>query len=453
MRRGEKALFADPVFWAGFGLTGVFHLLNILNAFNPSVPSPGRVILAAPLFTSYPLNYLAWVQIHLRPELVGLGYLVPIDILFSAWFCFVALALVGLANHIRGYMIAGQPFFASQSAGSHVALGCWILYSGRKHIFSAYRSLLSRSKARETGEPIQPRLAALGLTVGLCGLLVFYRIAGMGWLPAACFVGFGLCFCLTYVRTRAETGTPVVWNFPLNQTKLSIVELLGSDAIGKQGEFRSQSVVCSLTFLELGMHYSLVGAQLESYQLADEVGLRRSGMLRVVFLAIIVGLAMSFWLHLTTYYDYGALVTEAATSYGGGRTLFSLWEYDKVTAWQTSPAVPDAGHRIAHLAGGAVTALLIVLRHIWPKWPIHPLGYAMTCSPLGAVNWAAAFGAWMFKASVLKLGGVRAYRKFLPAALGMALAHYFIAGVVYGIVAPWNPAAHEVLKQNVIWFS
>jgi hypothetical protein len=43
--------------------------------------------------------------------------------------------------------------------------------------------------------------------------------------------------------------------------------------------------------------------------------------------------------------------------------------------------------------------------------------------------------AWVLKGVLLKLGGVKIYREAVPLFMGLAIGHFFMAGVVWSLVA------------------
>ncbi len=80
-------------------------------------------------------------------------------------------------------------------------------------------------------------------------------------------------------------------------------------------------------------------------------------------------------------------------------------------------------------AGGLVMAMLMVARHHFIWWPLHPLGFVV--SPGWAMDniWFSVFLAWGIKVLVLKYGGPGVYAKTRPFFLGVVLGQFVVGGM------------------------
>ena len=73
-------------------------------------------------------------------------------------------------------------------------------------------------------------------------------------------------------------------------------------------------------------------------------------------------------------------------------------------------------------------AALLFLRHRFAWWPLHPLGFPIASTfTIVYYGWLSIFLAWLLKATILRYGGVRAYRALLPFFLGLILGEFTTA--------------------------
>ena len=92
---------------------------------------------------------------------------------------------------------------------------------------------------------------------------------------------------------------------------------------------------------------------------------------------------------------------------------------------------PDTQRATAAGVGFVVTIILVLLRSVFLRFPLHPLGYAMVTS-YGSPLWGPFFIVWVIKSIVLRVGGMRLYRQLIPLFIGIVLGHFFTAGIVWG---------------------
>jgi hypothetical protein len=78
--------------------------------------------------------------------------------------------------------------------------------------------------------------------------------------------------------------------------------------------------------------------------------------------------------------------------------------------------------------------MLFGLRRIWFGSPFHPLGYILGTA-YGESNsyWFPLFVAWLCKACLLRVGGLRTYRMGIPFFLGLAIGHFFMGGIFWPV--------------------
>ena len=103
--------------------------------------------------------------------------------------------------------------------------------------------------------------------------------------------------------------------------------------------------------------------------------------------------------------------------------------YEYAAARIADPSGPSWYGWVHTGVGGVIMGLLMVARHQWLWWPLHPLGY-----PVSSVfSWMAfnAFLAWLFKSVILKYGGPNLYRAARPFFLGIILGQFAIYGVFW----------------------
>jgi hypothetical protein len=142
-------------------------------------------------------------------------------------------------------------------------------------------------------------------------------------------------------------------------------------------------------------------------------------------------------MHLGAYYKYGNNVLESGTTEGGYRTFLAKNEFLETAGYAKAPKPPDALRTAMTGIGFAIGALLIVLRTLVLRFPLHPLGFAMVTS-YGHPLWGPFLLVWVIKTLVLRIGGMRMYRKLIPAFLGLVIGHFFVAGVIWGSISIHN---------------
>ena len=97
---------------------------------------------------------------------------------------------------------------------------------------------------------------------------------------------------------------------------------------------------------------------------------------------------------------------EGGTTSGGSRVQSAL------RAWDTLSSFVSAGHKVtdwkqtgAGISGFVITILLVVLRSVFLRFPLHPLGFVMVMS-YAAPIWGPFFIVWIIKSLVLRIGGM-----------------------------------------------
>ncbi|MFO8082002.1 MAG: DUF6785 family protein [Armatimonadota bacterium] len=440
------SFFKNPVMWTGFALAAGYNLMNILNAWNPSIPAMGRAEDIGALFTERPWDAIRPLQIAWRPENFGLGYLVPTDITLSVWVFYLALRLANVFQVGIGYDISGFPFMQEQSFGSYLALGIFLVFVAREHLARVFRKAIGRARdVDDSDEPMSYRGAAIGLVVGVGFMLLWAGSAGMALWTAAIFFGLFLLFALVYARARAEAGAAMVWLFPFYQHKRMMVNITGSAIYERFGGWSNLTIFSMLMFLSRGYFQSMMAYQIEATKIADEARIKQRTMAVWLVVALLVGLAGAYVIHLQAYYTHGANILEGGTTQGGYRTRLAIQEYEGLTSFARGHKEPDRPRTIAAGTGFLITAGLIGLRSVFLRFPLHPLGFAMVTA-YGGPLWGPFFIVWLIKTLVLRIGGMGMYRRLIPFFLGIVIGHFFTAGLVWG----WLSAIYEEMGRRYV---
>lgn len=419
-------LLRDPLMWTGFGLVAIFDGLNLAQAINPGLPAFGLSYPLGTLFTERPWSALQVVVFHHRPEFIGFGYLVPIEILASTWGFYLLIQLLAVAGTAVGYEPPGFPFIMRQSAGAYLAMAVVLLWAARRSLAQSLRCIV---RPDADGDPACGR-AWIVLGAGLLVMLVWAGAAGMPLALAALFFATMLLIAVTFARIRAETGVPTNWAFPFGEAKKIILEATGTGIWSRAG-MQGLTIMSVMNFLARGYFPGLMAFGIESLELGARMQARRGEIIGALVIAFAVGLPLAWAMHLQAFYQYGANVLEGGTIAGGYRTTLARQEFDLLSALVENPGLPQRLTSGFAVGGAGMVVLLSVLRHHVLRLPVHPLGYALATS-YGYLLWGPFFTVWLVKSLVVKLGGARAYRRLVPLFLGIAFGHLFVAGLLWG---------------------
>lgn len=443
---GRPFLLRDPVFYVGFMVAFAFHALNVMKAAHLFDRAPGMLFNLDPALGGRPWNALIPLHLYNMPQIVGLGYFVSLEISFSVWFFYWLERVAGMVGICQGYQIAEFPFMVQQSAGGYVAFGLLLCYVARHHLRDVWRKAIHNDPTiDDSAEPLSYRTALLVLAAGLAYLVFWCVIAGMVWWVATMYLCFLFVFALVYGRIRAETGVPYAVLYPLGEPKNLMLDALGSLGLVKSLGLKNLVVFSSLSWLSRHYYPEFMAAyQVDGLRLAEEAKVHRRTLVRVMAIAMVVGLVFAFWSHLTAYYLYGENNVDSATGGGDPRAQVALGDYRiaETFLWGTpQPTLP-------HLAGAGVgfllTAALFCARMILVRFPFHPMGFLMaTCYGAEGPLWWSFFIVWVIKSLVIRYGGPRLYQRLSPAFIGLALGHFFWGGLVWGNLCslPFVPTA------------
>jgi hypothetical protein len=404
----ERPLLRSRAMWVGFAIAATVDLVNGLHVFYPLVPEiPVRRFDLGVHFTTPPWNAIGWTPLYVLPFGLGLAFLMPLDVSFSLWVCFILWKLERVLGRVIGvHGMPGFPYAGAQGAGAYMALAVLALIGARRHLVGGIRRLFRGRNDGGVGWP------ALGLLASGALLLVFGVRMGMGVVPALLYLGVYFWLSLAITRVRAEVGPPTHEMF--SATPHFVID----DVFGTR-RFSPGSLTGFAMFATFnrGSRANPMPHVMEGFKLARDSGVGRGWMSAAILLATVSGTLWAFCAYLHVSYTVGANPGLGSASYN----LLQRWIYH--------PSTTDVPAVAFMVVGFGITVGMWVLRGAFPGWPLHPAGYAVASGQwtFGWV-WFSVFISWAVKVAVLRLGGMRAYRKAAPLFLGLLLGEYIVGG-------------------------
>jgi hypothetical protein len=416
----ESAALRTRTLWLGAALAGGLDLWNGVAVHVPSLPALNvRVYDLLPYITSRPWNAMGWTPISFYPFAIGLAYLLPLELLFSCWFFYWFYKLQRVAVAALGWDRGGSalPYVNQQVFGAYIGVAMAALWVSRGYLRRAVSSPPS------PGDPISPRLAALGAALGFAGLCAFFVALGLPvWLAAAAFLLY-FAVALGVTRMRAELGPPA------HDLHFAGPDVVLTTAFGTAAFAPKQLAVLTLFFWFNRAYRSLpMPHQLEAMKMTERRGLPPSAFLPALLLAAPLGSLAGFWAHLHMGYSMGA-----SSKLVGHMVSFGWEAFGRLDTWLRNPQGPDLSSVAAMGAGCSFTLFLQAMSLRFVGWPFHPLGYALAGSWSMNTIWLPTMLAWAAKSLVCRYGGLRAHRRALPFFLGLILGDY-VVGCGWGLI-------------------
>src|SRR5262249_17687692 len=155
--------------------------LNGLHFFYPTLPgvpltgTAGVVNLGAS-FAGRPWDAIAWSPLCIIPFAVGIGFLLPGDLLFSCWFFVFFWKAHRVMAILWGFSVGeygGFPYVHQQMLGGYIAICAFSLWVSRRHLRAAWRGAWGREGNADSQEPLSYRHAFVGLAAGIVALTGF----------------------------------------------------------------------------------------------------------------------------------------------------------------------------------------------------------------------------------------------------------------------------------------
>jgi len=427
-REGKTGLFSNNLLWLGFGIAGVIDLVNGLHFLFPAIPEIHvRQHDISYFFTERPWNAIGWTPISFYPFAIGLCFFSPLDLTFSAWFFY----LFGKAQRIFGAIVGiqkipGFPYYDEQVFGAAMGILGMALWTGRTHLMQVLKKTFGVSGIDDSEEPVGYRTAVLGILFGGAFLFIFCVRAGMSaWTVPIYFLIYYMLWT-TITRIRAQLGPPVhdFWSYTSGRTfghpDMMLVPLFGTRSLGNG----TLTMFSFFWWFNKAFRGHPAPHQLEAFKLAEQSRMENSRTFLAIVLAMVVGIIACVWTLLHYSYKFGA----PGVHYYGGVYFDSY-----LPRWLTYPEPVNSGVLVAMSAGLAFTIFLAAMRMRFIGWQFHPVGYALSGSWTMNLVWFVFFISWGLKLSILKYGGLKAYRRAIPFFLGLVLGE-FIIGSLWTIV-------------------
>jgi len=418
----RPALWRSSLTWAGLGVAAGISLLNGLSFLYPVIPSLRvKAWDVGPYFSNRPWSAIGWTPVSFYPFAIGLGYLLPLDLLFSTWFFFLwwkAERILSDVFGLYGYS-ARFPYVEEQCLGAYLAIALtalWLIARERPKPPSPAHSPVLHSPFSILHSPSMERWATASLGVGFLALVAFWRWAGLGigWTLLALGLYFGIAFACA--RMRAELGPPA-HDLHNSGPERVLTAIFGPAAFSP----RELTVMTYFYWFNRAYRSIPITHQLEAFKLAERHHLPVRRIVGGILLATGVGTLAGFWAHLHLGYRQGASAKMAP------HLVYFGWEaFGRLQAWLTTPQEPDRPASWALLFGLVQALALQAVRLRVGRWPFHPLGLAVSGSYSVSTTWMPLLIAWVSKWLILRYGGVRLHRKATFFFLGLILGDYLV---------------------------
>ncbi len=417
----RTTLLRNPLMWIGFGIGAIINLINGLNYIFPAVPSIPLYINLQSYIHNDPWTGTGWFPMTFNPSVIGLAFLMPLDLLFSCTVFYLywkGMFVIAKATAVsEGYGWGGPspaifPYSNEQMFGGFVAIALSSVLIGRQYFKHVWRRIIARpSEVDDSNEGLGFRTALVGSIIGVALLIAFAIRGGLSPYLAIAFFVIYFLLAVAVARVRAEFGSPV-HDFHFAGPDYTLNYVLGS---------------ANLSDRDLGMFHQLywfnrayrghpVANTIEGVQMSARARFHGRAVVVAILLATVATVIAGFWGWLHYAYKLGA-----ASAWGYGANWFGEEAYNRLHSWIENPEPANITAPFAMAAGFAISLLLAAARTRFVGWPLHPVAYALSAS--WSINWVwmPMFIAWLIKGLVLRYGGLRFYRRALPFFFGLIL--------------------------------
>jgi hypothetical protein len=433
-------LYRSRLFWAGFAVPAFVNTLNNLSiVVSPAFPMmhTHRIDLGQ-FVTNFPWNAIGWTPLNFFPFAIGIGFLLPLDLLFSSWFFYLFWKAQRVITAAFGYPTGGfgnPPYPHEQSFGAYMGLATLLLWTARHHIARTLR-MVWQSNDDVRSFTVHPRWAWFLTAVGTFFLIAFSVAAGMQmWAAVLFFLGY-MGVSLTVARVRGEFGSPV-HDLHFASPGSVMVQLVGTQPFTP----RTLAVFTLYYWFNRAHRSHPMPTAMEGLVIGEQLR-QEKAMWRGLWLSILIGIPAACYMLLMPYYRLGADTAQV----GGAQRGFGWEAYNRyLLPWLTTGQKANLS-AIAFTAGGFLFVwLLHFVRAYWIGSPFHPVGYAISGTWSMEMVWFPLFLAWLAKALVLRYGTFRDYYAVSQFFIGLVIGDFVSGGLwnVYGTIT-----GREVYRFN-----
>jgi hypothetical protein len=430
MTEPEGNMWRSRIFWLGFAIAFAIDLINGISVWVPSLPKINVGFEGHDLtgnIANKPWSALGWTPYTFYPFVIGIGYLLPTDLIFSCWFFYWFWKAEAVLVSAMGWdSVPTYIYTRNQAWGGLLAIIVTLAWTSRGYLKQVWMRIIGLpSELDDSQEAMSYRAAASGALLGLAFLAYFMKLIGMSPLVAVAAFVLYFVLALALARIRAELGPPV-HDFHFSGPDFAIPSAVGLNRLSN-GDLIG---LCYFWWFNRAYRSHPMPIVAESAKIADAVSARQRSFLWATLFAVALGTIATFWSYLHVGYKLGFerdVALGGQYAYGGFKQLANWWGRPKELA---GPAWPV---NLSILGGFLFCMLLSYIRLTFINFPFHPIGFAVTASWAINIVWVPLLIAWLVKSSILRFGGLRQYRLALPFFLGLILGGMTI-GCIWGLI-------------------
>ncbi len=433
------ALLRNRLLWVGaavplllYGINGIDHYFLIPGTI-PTGFDLGDVLIEDPWKAMAPTT--SRFHFSVSPLLIGIVYLMAVEVSFSVWFFFlvtrlqfVLVDLLGRSGDEGTFVgVGGQwrewpnvmPHLQAQARGGVMCLALVSLWAARHTLVTSWRFALRGME--------QARPAWLALLLGATVLVCWSWLAGVSLLMSVAHTVLLLLTIVGVARLRVDGGLPVAGVWLLIPNLFYFVAGTGASVFAPS----TCVVLAFLTLLTYGTVTMWLPLQLEGQRLGRETA--TTGVGTVLAVGAIVGLTAGAVFALQLVHTDGLF---ALDQNGGARSMARVGRY---VQYMYAEAGAEPGgmdvDRLGAVGFGALATLLLAAARQWfLRSPFHPAGF-IYATGLGGVLWGSALVGWGAKVLVVRYGGAGTYRALRPFFFGLILGELAMR-LLWAILAP-----------------
>ena len=431
-------LFKSRLFWFGVAVVFLSAAYNSAAYFVPALPKQGLFFYSLDVDLSQHLS--REVRFRLMPLVLAVAYLCPLDILASLivayWLALPkewVMNRTGFTVGAEGNHLDVRKILEMESYGALIFIALWSIWLAREHLGAVVRLAMSGARGIDAR---RYRWALCGLVVSAAYVIGWAMYAGTSfWLAAGLMLLFALVHFAT-VKLIAATGFAYLFpSQPQLKGDFFITHLTGTEHLSQR------SVVGFKVFTSLAFFGS--GGRIPAWP-AIVHHLRIFSIEKHpvwVTSTVIVAFAVGFIAIAATTITEGYMMKGRFGLSGNDRM------FDDMVRLIGNPTVASLGKWAVWLTGFFEAAGIAWMRTRFHWFPFHPVGLAFQQTIGVFIYWFSLTVVWIVKFTLLRYGGVSAYRAGKPLFYGMTVGYVLGIILARGVDRIWFPAVSHWLHR------